>query len=92
VRESVPLEILKSLHEKGAIVSYSDPHVFSIELDGQSLTSTAITPEFLSSADCVVILTDHSAFDYRAIVANSRLVLDCRNALRKQRADNVIPV
>jgi len=92
VRESVPLEILKSLHEKGAIVSYSDPHVFSIELDGQSLTSTAITPEFLNSADCVVILTDHSAFDYQAIVANSRLVLDCRNALRKRRADNVIPV
>jgi len=92
VRESLSLEILKSLHEKGAIVSYSDPHVLSIELDGKTLTSTAITPDILNSTDCVVILTDHSAFDYRAIIANSRLVLDCRNALRKRRADNVIPV
>jgi UDP-N-acetyl-D-glucosamine dehydrogenase len=92
VRDSLCLEILKSLHEKGAIVSYSDPHVFSIELDGQTLTSTAISSDILNSKDCVVILTDHSAFDYRAIIANSRLVLDCRNALRRRRADNVIPV
>jgi len=92
VRESLSLEILKSLHEKGATVSYSDPHVLSIELDGKTLTSTAITPDILNSTDCVVILTDHSAFDYRTIIANSRLVLDCRNALRKRRADNVIPL
>ena len=92
VCESLSLEILKSLHEKGAIVSFSDPHVLSIEFDGKTLTSTAITPEILSSTDCVVILTDHSAFDYRAIVANSRLVLDCRNALRKRRRDKTIPV
>ena len=92
VRESLCLEILKSLHQKGAIVSYSDPHVFSIELDGQTLTSTAITPEFLNSADCVVILTDHSAFDYSTVVANSRLVLDCRNTLRKHVGHNVIRV
>jgi UDP-N-acetyl-D-glucosamine dehydrogenase len=92
VRESVSLEILKSLYEKGAIVSYSDPHVLSIELDGKTLTSTAITPDILNSMDCVVILTDHSAFDYRTIIANSGLVLDCRNALRKRRVDNVIPL
>jgi UDP-N-acetyl-D-glucosamine dehydrogenase len=84
VRESLSLEILKSLHEKGAIVSYSDPHVLSIELDGKTLMSTAITPDILNSTDCVVILTNHSAFNYRAIIANSHLVLDCRNALRKR--------
>jgi len=92
LRESPSLDIVKSLHEKGAIVSYSDPHVLSIELDGKTLMSTSTTPGALSSADCVVILTDHSAFDYPAIVAHSRLVLDCRNALRKYRADNVISV
>ena len=92
VCESLSLEILKALHEKGAIVSYSDPHVLSIQLDGKTLTSTEITADILSSMDCVVILTDHSAFDYRAIIANSRLVLDCRNAFRQRRGDNVIPV
>lgn len=91
-RESASLDIVRSLHEKGAIVAYSDPHVLSIELDGKILTSTSTTPEVLSSADCVVILTDHSAFDYPGIVAHSRLVLDCRNALRKYSAENVVTV
>jgi UDP-N-acetyl-D-glucosamine dehydrogenase len=92
LRESASLDILRLLHEKGAIVSYSDPHVLSIELDGKTLTSTSATPDILGSADCVVILTDHSVFDYPAIVAHSRLVLDCRNALRKYRAENVVAV
>ena len=92
VRESLSLEIFKSLHEKGAIVSYSDPHVLSIELEGKTLMSTAITPDILNSTDCVVILTNHSAFDYRTIIAHSHLVVDCRNALRTRRGDNVIPV
>jgi UDP-N-acetyl-D-glucosamine dehydrogenase len=92
IRESASLDILKSLHEKGAIVSYSDPHVISIDLDGKTLTSTSMTPDILRSADCVVILTDHSAFDYPTIVAHSRLVLDCRNALRKYRAEKVVTV
>jgi UDP-N-acetyl-D-glucosamine dehydrogenase len=89
-RESPSLEIIKALYEKGAIVSYSDPHVLSIQFDGKTLTSTATTAEILSSADCVVILTDHSAFDYATIVAHSQLVLDCRNVLQKYRAGNVI--
>ncbi len=92
MRESPSLDILKSLHEKGAIVSYSDPHVPSIELLGKMLTSTSINADMVGSVDCVLILTDHSAFDYETIVAHSRLVLDCRNALRKYHADNVVAV
>ena len=92
LRESASLDIFKSLHEKGAIVSYSDPYVPLIELDGAALKSVPATPEVFGSADCVVILTDHSAFDYQTIVAHSRLVLDCRNALRNHRAENVIAV
>jgi UDP-N-acetyl-D-glucosamine dehydrogenase len=91
-RESPSIDILKSLQEKGAIVSYSDPHVPTIELVGKMLTSTSVTAEIVGSADCVLILTDHSAFDYQTIVAHSRLVLDCRNALRKYHADNVVAV
>jgi len=90
IRESPSLEIVRALYDKGSVVSYSDPHVLSIELDGKKLTSTPTTPDILRSADCVVILTDHSAFDYPTIVAHSQLVLDCRNVLRKYRAENVI--
>jgi UDP-N-acetyl-D-glucosamine dehydrogenase len=90
IRQSPSLEIVRALYDKGAIVFYSDPHVLSIDLDGEKLASTATAPDILRSADCVVILTDHSAFDYPTIVAHSQLVLDCRNALRKYRAENVI--
>jgi UDP-N-acetyl-D-glucosamine dehydrogenase len=89
-RESPSLEIVKALNNKGAIVSYSDPHVLSVELDGKQLTSTPLTPHILKSTDCVVILTDHSAFDYSTIVAHSPLILDCRNALSNYRAENII--
>jgi UDP-N-acetyl-D-glucosamine dehydrogenase len=92
IRESPSLEVVKELHEKGAIVSYSDPHVLSIELDGKKCTSQPTTPEVLKSADCVVILTDHSAFDFSTVAAHSRLVLDCRNALRNCQGSNVIPL
>jgi UDP-N-acetyl-D-glucosamine dehydrogenase len=92
IRESPSLEVVKQLHEKGAIISYSDPHVLSIDLAGIKLTSTTPTPEALSSADCVLILTDHSAFDYAAVAGHSRMVLDCRNALRNCPGDNVIPL
>ena len=91
-RESLSLDILKALHEKGAIVTYSDPHVPSIEFDGKMLTSTSVTADIVGSVDCVLILTNHSAFDYQTIVAHSPLVLDCRNALRKYHADNVVAV
>jgi UDP-N-acetyl-D-glucosamine dehydrogenase len=91
-RESPSLDILKALHEKGAIMSYSDPHVPSIELVGKILASTSLSADIVGSVDCVLILTDHSAFDYETIVAHGRLVLDCRNALRRYHADNVVAV
>jgi UDP-N-acetyl-D-glucosamine dehydrogenase len=90
IRQSPSLEVVRALYDKGAVVFYSDPHVLSIELDGEKLASTETAPDILRSADCVVILTDHSSFDYPTIVAHSRLVLDCRNALQKYRAENVI--
>jgi UDP-N-acetyl-D-glucosamine dehydrogenase len=84
------LEVIRNLYEKGAVVSYSDPYILSIEVDGKELLSAPTTPEVLRSADCVVILTDHSVFDYPAILAHSQVILDCRSALRKYRAENVI--
>ncbi|HEY1495454.1 MAG TPA: nucleotide sugar dehydrogenase, partial [Candidatus Solibacter sp.] len=80
VRESPALDVLLLLQRKGATVTYSDPHVPVIRLDGLALEST---PESAAaSADCVVIITDHAAFDYAALVERSKLIVDTRNALK----------
>ena len=89
-RESPALEVVRILMEKGSSVSYSDPFVPSITVGEEVLLSVALNPEVLQAADCAVILTDHSAFDYSAIAADSALVLDCRNALKDFPRDNVI--
>jgi UDP-N-acetyl-D-glucosamine dehydrogenase len=81
-RESPALAVLAKLHEKGAVVQYADPYVPTVELNGHALRSVDLTPEVLHSMDCVVVLTDHSAFDYGMIVAHSSLIVDSRNALK----------
>jgi UDP-N-acetyl-D-glucosamine dehydrogenase len=82
IRESPALEVLHGLGEKGAFVYYSDPYVSSLEIGNRTLKSTEMTPEVLQSMDCVLVLTDHSTFDYEMIAANSLLLLDKRNALK----------
>jgi UDP-N-acetyl-D-glucosamine dehydrogenase len=82
-RESPAFPILENLQARGAIVSYSDPHVPSLPRMRHHelrMDSASLTRDFLSSQDCVLIVTDHSRFDYDFIVANARLVVDTRNA------------
>jgi UDP-N-acetyl-D-glucosamine dehydrogenase len=90
VRESPAIEVVKGLSEKGALVEYSDPHVPSIELDGKTLQSIALKPEVLRSADCVVLLTDHSGFDYQMIATHSQVIVDTRNAMKAFPGPNVL--
>jgi UDP-N-acetyl-D-glucosamine dehydrogenase len=90
IRESPALEVLRGIHEKGASIAYSDPHVPAITLNEKLLKSVSVCPEVLQKSDCVVILTDHSAFDYAMIVANSHLILDCRNALKDFSGANIV--
>ena len=80
IRESPALEILKRLRDKGADVSYADPLVPSVVLDGTPLKSIEPTAQALAAADCVLILTDHPEFDYRQVVELASLVIDTRNA------------
>ena len=81
VRESPALYIIELLEDAGARVLYHDPHVpsFSDERTGLR-ASLPLTPSLLGRADVVLILTDHSCFDMREIVANSRVLVDARNA------------
>jgi len=89
-RDSPSLDVIKGLQEKGAIVSYSDPHVPFIRLEHKKMKSTPITPAVLNSMDCAVILTDHSAFNYSMISGHAKLILDCQNALRGYSGSNVM--
>ncbi|HLX32383.1 MAG TPA: nucleotide sugar dehydrogenase [Gaiellaceae bacterium] len=77
VRESPALKIISLLRNAGADVSYHDPHVPSVRANGDELASVAYEP---AAYDCVVVVTDHSAVDYDALVDDAKLVVDLRNA------------
>ena len=86
VRESPALEVIEMLVHKGAQVSYADPFTPQLNSEGgRKLAAVELTPEGLEAADCVVILTSHSAFDYAMISDRARLVVDTRNALKAHR-------
>ncbi len=83
VRESPALDIIKLLADRGADITYNDPHAEEIGVDGgRRYRSTALTAEALRAADLVVIVTDHSSYDYDFIVSHAVRVLDTRNATR----------
>lgn len=90
IRESPALEVLQKLIEKGALVSYADPYVPEIQLGSRLLHSVELNPAVLQFTDCVVVLTDHSAFDYATIVTHSPLVVDSRNALKDFSAAHIL--
>jgi UDP-N-acetyl-D-glucosamine dehydrogenase len=85
IRESPALDVIRLLEQRGAVVSYHDPHVRQLQDDDVDLASTPLTAETLSGADCVVIVTDHSDIDYPLIARSARLVVDTRNALARLR-------
>ena len=89
-RESPALEVLRGVYEKGSVVYYADPHIPSIELSGKVIKSVDLMPDLLRSMDCVVVLTDHSAFSYAMVAAHSPLILDTRNALWNFCSPNVV--
>lgn len=84
-RESPSFELMTRLLGLGAEISYNDPHIpslpkmrnYNLRLDSRELT-----PEFLAAQDCVLVATDHSAYDWESIVRHARLVVDTRGATR----------
>jgi UDP-N-acetyl-D-glucosamine dehydrogenase len=73
------------LERKGAQVSYADPFTPQLSLGGAKITAVDPTPDAVAAADCVLILTNHSSFDYATIAARAALVVDTRNALKAHR-------
>jgi UDP-N-acetyl-D-glucosamine dehydrogenase len=89
VRESPALQVLLGLQEKGCEICFSDPYVPQIMINETNLDSVTLSPELLQSMDLVVVLTDHSKFDYAMIAKFSPLIFDTRNALSDLTQPNV---
>lgn len=86
-RESPVFEIIHLLQKQGAAVSYYDPFVPRVKLNGKTLSSIKLTAPAIKDKDCVLLLTDHSGVDYQFIADNSRFILDTRNALKNVEVD-----
>jgi UDP-N-acetyl-D-glucosamine dehydrogenase len=81
VRESPALDIIHLLRQRGADVVYHDPYVATLWLDDLELATIDLTPEVLAAADCVVIVTDHTAYDWDWVAQKARLIVDTRNSV-----------
>ncbi len=85
-RESPSFKLMELLEERGAEITYNDPHIESLPEMRQyrvpKLTSEPLTPQYLESQDCVLIATDHSVYDWEFIVRNAPLIVDTRNATK----------
>lgn len=93
VRESPSLKLITLLRQRGAKVDYNDPHVpktHKMRAYDLGMTSVSLTEKNLKKYDCVIISTDHSAYDYAFIVKNSRLIVDTRNATGKIRSKKIV--
>jgi UDP-N-acetyl-D-glucosamine dehydrogenase len=85
IRESPALEIIELLARRGGQIAYADPFIPQLALDGHKLSAVEPTGDTVAAADCVLILTNHSRFDYGALAERASLVVDTRNAMKQFR-------
>jgi UDP-N-acetyl-D-glucosamine dehydrogenase len=95
LRESPTLKIMDLLMQEGAQVSYNDPHIPQCKgmrhYPHFDLQSTALTEAALTAADLVLLVTDHSAYDYAWIAGKARLIVDTRNAFKGLAGEHIYP-
>lgn len=92
IRESPAIEIIKLLKQKNAIVDYSDPYIqtFNLATEDIHLSHVKLTPEIIKDYDCVVVVTDHSNFDYALIQNHAKLIVDTRGIYHKSSLPHVV--
>ena len=90
-RESPGFELMDLLLNKGAVVSYNDPHIPVLpsmrHYPHLKMASKELTADYLRLQDCLVIVTDHSAYDWAWVLEHSPLIIDTRNATRSMRGN-----
>jgi len=92
MRESPAVELMELLKARGAEIAYSDPHVPifpKIRKHDFALSSVPLTPDALAAYDCVVLTTNHDAFDYHIIKKYAKLIVDTRGVYLEP-ADNIV--
>jgi UDP-N-acetyl-D-glucosamine dehydrogenase len=92
VRESPSMKVIAQLHRRGAEVCFHDPYVPEVTLDGGLLPRTELTQRVVATADCVVLLTPHHAYDLDWLAEHAQLIFDARNAFGPDRRSNVVPL
>jgi UDP-N-acetyl-D-glucosamine dehydrogenase len=92
VRESPALDILQLLSKKGAQLSFCDPYVPEVREAGIKLSASPFNAATVRKADCVVIVTDHAAFDYRLVAREAKVVVDTRNAMKGMNGRKVVKI
>lgn len=86
VRESPALAVIKLLQDKGAHVRFHDPYVRQVRIGGEALDGVDLSEDQVQAADCVLLLTHHSAFDLTWVLERAELLVDTRNATKAARA------
>ena len=91
LRESPSLTVIELLREQGAEVQYNDPYFPTVGRGRHYNLNMTCTPlDDLGQYDCVLIMTDHTDYDYKDIVSKSRLVVDSRNATKGIKSDKIV--
>lgn len=88
-REAAVFDIVPDLIKKGATVDYFDPYIKEVKIEDKTFNSIEYRPEILKNYDLVLILADHSGFDYEEVANNANLVVDTRNAIKSRNHNNV---
>ncbi|EEL19862.1 nucleotide sugar dehydrogenase [Bacillus toyonensis] len=84
LRESPGLEVFELLRDSGACVEYNDPHARSFtDKYGEKVSSVELEYSRLSEYDCIILITNHKAYDSNMVVKNSKLIVDTRNAFKE---------
>ena len=81
-RESPSYKLMEILQSKGADISYNDPYIPKLRSGRKynfGLSSIELSAQNLSSADCVLVATDHTVYDYKFILEHAKLIVDTRN-------------
>jgi len=86
IRDSPAKKVYEILKPKVALLKYHDPFVPELYIDDKKIKSIKLSAKQLKKYDAVIVLTDHSIYDYDSIVKNSRLIIDTRNAVKKKNA------
>ena len=82
-RESPALEIIDQVIRKGGVVSYNDPHISKVKTnEGNELQSVKLDKQALQNADCVILTTNHDAFDIEFVIEHSKMIVDMRNMVK----------